>query len=120
MSLKKIKNILSKKIAIICVVAGLLLLIVTALYATRYYHNPTHHIPIRSSRDVTAIQNWMTIHYIARSYGVPEQVLLDAVGITLQQASHQSIRAIAQMQGKNVNQLLTTIRVTVRQYKGLP
>ena len=120
MFIQKVKTFFLKRIEIICLVIGLGVLVLTIIYTAQYYHNPTHHVPNHVSRDVNAIQDWMTIHYIARAYGVPDQVLLNAIGINQQQATHQSIKAIAQMQGKSSDQLLKKIRAAIQQYKGLP
>ena len=110
----------STKTAIACVAIGLLLLIATALYARYSYKRLPHQLPSRSVQDVTTVQDWMTIHYIARTYAVPETLLIDTLHISVQQASHQNLVAIAHAQNKTPQQIETSIQAAIIQYRSLP
>lgn len=110
------KDFLSTKAAILYLVIGLFFLVGTGIYARYFYRQTPHHAPSRTLRDVNVIKDWMTIHYVARVYVVPEQMLLDAVHVTQQQAKSKSIATIAKSQKVPTAQILNTIQTTIVEY----
>ncbi len=102
------------------VLAGLVFLLIAGVFAVQYSQSLRHRAPIQRSSDVTAIAGWMTLHYIARAYSVPEPVLLAAVHLDEQQARHQSLDDIAQAQHKNTEEIIAVVRSAILQYKANP
>jgi hypothetical protein len=117
MPVKNFKKYFTKQTAAILVAIGLVLLVATGAYATHFFRSPARHIPSRVSRNVSAIQDWMTVRYVARAYGIPEQMLIDHLSITSQQANHQSIKSLAKLQNKDPLQLLEDVRSFVQHYQ---
>ena len=112
------KEVKSKKIAILFIAIGFILLIFSGMYLQTYILNiHRHHIPIHKLADVNAIEDWMTIHYIARAYSVPEYILLQTASVNTQNARSKSIAAIASMQQEDPATLIAALRSTIIQYK---
>lgn len=66
----------------ILLVSGLLMTCLFGLRAARAFHRiqrPGLHKPERP--DIETIRGWMTVPFIAHTYGVPEDYLFDSIGI---------------------------------------
>jgi hypothetical protein len=77
--------------------AGLL----TAVFGLRAYSS---YQALRSAREVTAaevapVRPWMTLHYVAHAYGVPEDALVERLGLPPGTDSQESLRALAHERG---------------------
>ena len=114
------RKLSSKSLAILLVLAGLIFLTIAGLSAVRYAQSSRDRVAIRRSADVTAIASWMTLHYIARAYSVPEPVLLDAVQVNEAEARHRSLEEIAQSQHQSPNQMIAVVRAAILQYRAQP
>jgi hypothetical protein len=68
-------------ITIALVIAGLGMVGFFGLRAYRAYDRFQHDAPAGGVTDVAAIRGWMTLPYIARAYGVPEDWLFEALAI---------------------------------------
>lgn len=110
----------SAKLAVLVVLAGLVFLLIAGVFAARYSQSLQHRAPIQRSADVTAIAGWMTLHYIARAYSVPEPVLLAAVHLNEQEARRLSLDDIAQAQHKSPEEIIAAVRSAILQYKTHP
>lgn len=49
---------------------------------------------VQDGIDVNLIREWMTIPYISKTYGVPQNVLFDALGIPLNRNREKSLRRL--------------------------
>jgi hypothetical protein len=67
--------------------------------------------------DVSAIQGWMTLPYVARAYHVPEPELFKAVGADPRQAHDLSLFQIADQQGKDRDALVESVRQAVSAFQ---
>jgi hypothetical protein len=105
------------KLTIALILTGILLLGGTGLYAAQLVQRASQHARPPRTTDVAAIEDWMTVRYVARSYGVPEQVLIDTLKITPEQARRQSLAAIAREQRRPPEQELAQVRSVVAQYQ---
>ena len=103
--------------AVIVVLAGLIILLIAGVFARQYTQSIQGSRPIPRSSDITAIAGWMTPHYIARAYSVPESVVLSAVGVSAQEARHQSLNSIAKSQHKRPEEVIAAVRTAILQYK---
>ena len=95
----------------VVVLAFLLAVVVTGLFATRavrraiYWH---YH------RDET-IRPWMSVHYVARSYRVPPHVLYQAIGLppVPQPPDRRPLREIARAQNRPVEVLISELQEAI-------
>lgn len=76
-------------ITIVLVIAGLGMVGFFGLRAYRAYDRFEHGAPAGGVTDVEAIRGWMTLPYIARAYGVPEDSLFEA--LTLPKAGNERL-----------------------------
>lgn len=68
--------------------------------------------------DVSTIQPWMTIHYIARIYYVPEGYLYEQLNITnTTSISQVPLRSIAVRLNRSVDGLIRNIQTAIRTYR---
>jgi hypothetical protein len=92
-------------LTIVLVIVGLGL---TGFFGTRAYRAYSRLQPAglsASTTDVEAIRGWMTLPYIARAYGVPEDALFAALGIP--KAGNQQL-SVRQLVAKYDRDPLTT------------
>lgn len=72
------------------IVAGLALVVVFGLRAVRSYRIMMMRDQLKTgATDVELIRGWMTVPYIARVYGVPQDILYDSLGIQPEQGKRQ-------------------------------
>jgi len=67
--------------------------------------------------DVSAIQGWMTIPYVARAYHVPEPELFKAVGADPHQAHDLSLNQVADQLGTDRDALVERVRQAVSAFQ---
>lgn len=60
----------------------------------RHIGSPPRPQPFAASTDVTLIRDWMTVPYIAHTYGVPPPALFDALGIPDKENREKSLAEI--------------------------
>lgn len=87
-----------------------------ATYAGRSGQRPT----LQRAPGVNAIAGWMTLSYIARVYGVPEQALLSAVQLTAPEARRRSLRSIARSQHQPLAHVIASVQAAVLASRRLP
>jgi hypothetical protein len=114
---KRRKLQLAKNIAIILICVGAFAMIFSSFYLFDNIYSIRHYYTIRHRSDVSMIQSWMTLHYISRSYSVPEQLLLDSINTTSQQAHLQSLNNIAKEHHETAGQVIAIIRSVILKYR---
>lgn len=77
--------------------------------ATFYWSSPT-------SREM-AIEGWMPVGYIARSWDIPRETLAEALGIEPGSAPRRSLASIAAEQGVSVEELTARISLAIAQHR---
>lgn len=71
-------------------------------------------------RDVNAIQPWMTIHYISRVYGVPEEYLAHSIGLTnSRQWTNVPLRSLSVHYNRPVDALIRELQAAIKAYQKL-
>jgi hypothetical protein len=105
---------------LLLLLAGVLLLFIAAQLAMTYAGRSSPRPALQRSPDVDAIAGWMTLGYIARAYGVPEQPLLAAVQLSAPEARRQSLRSIARAQHRPPEQVIAAVRAAVLADRGQP
>ncbi len=81
---------------------------------TRIGHKPP---PIPRQTDVSLIQDWMTIPFIAKSYRIPEPELFKAVGIDQPTDRKASLSSIAAKSGKSPQEIIDLLKQTVADFQ---
>ena len=84
----------------------------TGLFMMRAGHHAAH---LRARGD-EPIRPWMTVPYIARAYGVPPQVLFEAVGVSPDPRDRRPIGRIAAQQGRPVPAVIQEVRAAIVRY----
>ena len=69
--------------------------------AYRAYDRFRSHAPTTDMTDVEAIRGWMTVPYIARAYGVPEDALFAALGIPKAGNERLSVKQLVTKYGRD-------------------
>ena len=68
--------------------------------------------------DVNAIEPWMTIHYIARAYSVPESYLIARVNISdSKPVSRVPLRTLAVRYNRSVDGIIKEIKIAIKTYR---
>ena len=106
----------SRKAAIAFVLAGLLFVAASIILAGGYFRALPRGGVARTA-NVEAIADWMTLRYVSRAYGVPEDVLLSSLGLSSTEAQHRSLAQIARLKRQSSDQIVATVRATVVQYR---
>lgn len=94
------------RLAVVAFVAALLVALFFAarlLYFTVYWSDPAH----RNQ----PIEDWMTVGYVARSYGVPRDELAQAIGVMPAPGKRRTLAQLASERGVDT----ATIRVELQQ-----
>ncbi len=91
-----------------------LALMMTGLFTVRAVHRFSH---LRSGAD-EPIRPWMNVPYIARAYGVPPEILFDALGIAPENEKRRPrpIEAIARSQNRPVSLLIDELQMAIDRY----
>ena len=107
-------------LTIALVVAGLGLVGFFGLRAYRAYTRFQLDASATGLRDVEAIRGWMTLPYIARAYGVPEDSLFDALTIPKAENTRLSVRQLVAKYDRDPQVTRQTIQqVLLREMRGL-
>ena len=77
-----------------------------------------HERALAQSGDVSTVRPWMTVHFIAQTYHVPENYLYQSLHITNPQpVSHATLRVIASHYNKNVNDVIHNVQIAILSYR---
>jgi hypothetical protein len=73
---------------------------------------------LTQSGDVSTIRPWMTVHFIAQTYRVPENYLYQSLHITNPQpVSHATLRVLADHYKRPVNDVIHNLQVAILSYR---
>lgn len=115
------KTFVWSHVALILIFIGASLLIVTGVFAVGLLRHPAQPLPIRTSkstkRPVNAIVDWMTISYVAKSYAIPEPLLLKAINVSPAEANNRSLKAIAELKKQKSITIISKLMTTIQNYR---
>ena len=73
---------------------------------------------LTASGDVSTIRPWMTVHYIAQTYHVPENYLYQSLHITNPQpVRHATLRVLANLSNRPVNDVIRDVQTAILTYR---
>ena len=73
---------------------------------------------LAQSGDVSTIRPWMTVHFIAQTYRVPENYLYQSLHITNPQpVRHATLRVLADHYHRPVNDVIHNIQAAILSYR---
>jgi hypothetical protein len=104
-------------IALVIVGLGLI-----GLFGLRAYHAYTRFqpdAPATGLRDIEAMRGWMTLPYIARAYGVPEDLLFEALAIPKAGNARLSVKQLAAKYDRDPQATRQTIQQVLREMRGV-
>jgi hypothetical protein len=93
----------------VVVLAFLLAIVVTGLFATRAIRRALYW---RNHRD-EPIRAWMSVPYVAHSYRVPPYVLYQAIGLPPRPRDRRPLREIAREQNRSVEDLSSQLQEAI-------
>jgi hypothetical protein len=107
-------------ITIALVIAGLGMVGFFGIRAYRAYDRFQHDVPATGLRDVEAIRGWMTLSYIARAYGVPEDALFEALTLPKAGNARLSVKQLVAKYDRDPQATRQTIqKVLLRELRGV-
>jgi hypothetical protein len=80
----------------------------------RVGHRPP---PIPRQTDVSLIQEWMTVPFIARSYKIPEAILYEKLEIDPLNNRKSNLSSIATKTGKSTPQIINQIKNVISEFQ---
>lgn len=98
-------------VGILCLIAAAILSLSTV---QRIHRRP---LPRPSQTDVSLIQDWMTLPYISKVYGVPEPYLLDQLKITPADSKGKNLKALAASLNESSETLVQKVQSSVTQFQ---
>lgn len=101
---------------VILVVAGLALVGFFGWRTFRDHRRWEQRRPIPLATDVETIRGWMTVGYIALTYGVPPPRIFESLGIPEADNIELSIRQLAEKYGRDPADLLQTVQQVIRSH----
>jgi hypothetical protein len=64
-----------------------------------------------------AIEGWMPLRYVARSWDVPPEVLGDALGLAPQPGDRVTVEAVARAEGSDVEAVAADLRAAIEAFR---
>jgi hypothetical protein len=107
-------------ITIVLVIAGRGMVGFFGLRAYRAYDRFQHDASAGGVTDVEAIRGWMTLPYIARAYGVPEDSLFDALAIPKAGNARLSVKQLVATYGRDPQATRQAIQQVLLREQGVP
>jgi hypothetical protein len=80
----------------------------------RVSHRPP---PIPRQTDVSLIQEWMTIPFIARSYSIPEPILFEKFSLDPATNRKSNLTSLASKSGMSTQQVIDLIKLTIQDFQ---
>lgn len=80
----------------------------------RVRHRPP---PIPRQTNVSLIQDWMTVPFIARSYRVPESILFNKLGIDPETSRRSSLSSIAAKTNQTSQTVIDLLKEQISQFQ---
>jgi hypothetical protein len=107
-----------RRIFIILVILGILLIGFFGLRTVRSYIRLQRMGLKPGTTDVEAIRGWMTVPYIAAAYGVPEEYIFEQIGIPVEENQKKSL---AQLNRKYAfgekGVMVNTVKTAIKTYQ---
>jgi hypothetical protein len=107
-------------LTIALVVVGLGLVGFFGLRAYRAYTHFQPDAPAAGLRDVEAIRGWMTLPYIARAYGVPEDALFAALALPKTENARLSVKQLVAKYDRDPQATRQAIQQVLLREQGVP
>ena len=91
-------------------------LLVAGTSAMRMFRRPRGPLPPRQT-DVSLIAPWMTVPYIARTFGVPPDEIFRGVGIARDGNDRKSLNELATAAGRSPDELVAAVQAVVKDFQ---
>jgi hypothetical protein len=117
--IQKIKKLAPHhKFALLLLSVGIISVLLGGLYGLRLTRQFQDRPPLHNRQsDVSGIQEWMTLRYVARAYGTPEPELEKALGIPAHTYERSSLSQIAKATGTSTEHIITKVRETITSFQ---
>ncbi len=91
-------------------------LVITGLFAMRLGRRV---VDFRRA-EAPPIAGWMTMHYVARAYGVPPPVLYKALDVAGDREDRRPLEVIAREKGQPVDVIIADLKAAIEQFYVAP
>ncbi|MGO8951225.1 MAG: hypothetical protein ACLQUY_26935 [Ktedonobacterales bacterium] len=108
------------KIILLSVLVGIALVatVFAAVTTCQAYGSLHHDALLVQAADVPAIRSWMTLHYIARIYHVPQDYLYQRLGVSnMPSLRHATLYDLAGSEHRPVQQVISSVQRAVDSYR---
>ena len=113
---KKIKN--ARKLAFYLLIIGFICILISGVLGLQIFGKVGHRPPpMPRETNVSLIQDWMTLPYISRTYGVPQEVLFEKLNIDREKFPHSSLSQISSKTNINVQVLIDNTKNIINDFQ---
>lgn len=113
---QKIKHF--PKVGYYLLVVGLICVVIAGILGFRTFERIGHRPPpMPRETNVSLIQEWMTIPYISRTYGVPMPELFEKLSLDSEKDSRSSLVAIAKQKNIETDSLINSLKNIISEFQ---
>lgn len=115
---RKPKKVHSEKLGFYLLIIGFICILISGILGLRIFEKVGHRPPPQPREsNVSLIQDWMTIPYISRTYGVPGSEIFSKLEIDPGEYKNSSLSQIAQNSGRNSNELINEMKKIISDFQ---
>ena len=107
----------AQKLAVYLLVIGVICVLVAGIFGFRIFRRIEHRsFPIPRQTEVN-LQDWMTVPYISRTYGVPGPVMFEKLNLDPQKYNRSNLTQIAEDTEIELPKLLVSIKAIISDFQ---
>lgn len=103
-------------------IIGFVCMIIAGILGYRYFHQIRYRpLPRPTETNVSRIEGWMTLPYVARTYHVPLPYLFEKLSVEDIPKNHNlNLDTLAKLQGEVKSDFITRVRSSVTAFQSAP
>lgn len=99
-------------------IIGFFCILISGILGLRIINTIGHRPPpVPRETNISLIQEWMTVPYISRTYGVPEPVIFSELNIDHQKYSKSSLKQIASYTNLKETDLVESVKKIITEFQ---
>ena len=107
-----------KTFPLILLLISLSCIILAVVLSINTFHSVHHkHFPIPRQTNVELIQGWMSVRYISKTYGVPEEIFSQKLRIDVAQNHKITLNAIAKKKNEYVGIVISDVQSLIQSFQ---
>lgn len=113
---KKLKS--ARKLGFYLLIIGFICILISGILGLRIFDRVGNRPPPQPREtNISLIQDWMTIPYLSRTYGVPAPEIFSKLEIDPGEYKNLSLSQIAQKSGRNPDELIDEIKSIISDFQ---